>query len=355
MKTIRTLAPANIALIKYMGKIDFDNNIAANPSLSMTLSELSTLAEFEISDSPSMGSKFKYIPEAPNKLPQSKFEFKVPSLSKQAIERIEAYMARARNEIEDIFKKHNIEMGSDKEVKLRTANTFPLEAGIASSSSSFAAVTSGVAAAFAKNLDSFKNLYKKDENLQKDLALISSRGSGSSARSFMGPFVKWDHESIDKIQSNLDNLVDLVCIVQVEAKKVKSSEAHKRVTSSPLWKHRVERVKNRLNELEAALKGGDIKNLALLSWTEAWEMHSLFYTCKEPFIYLNEKSMLLLSFLCERLKDDIPPIVTMDAGANVHVLTTKDYADTLSKKILDQFPDLSILQDEAGSGCKILD
>ena len=40
-------APANIALIKYMGKTQLEGNIPANPSLSYTLNDLLSFVEIE--------------------------------------------------------------------------------------------------------------------------------------------------------------------------------------------------------------------------------------------------------------------------------------------------------------------
>ena len=43
-------APANIALIKYMGKLDSNNNLPSNASLSYTLKNLVTKVSLELSN-----------------------------------------------------------------------------------------------------------------------------------------------------------------------------------------------------------------------------------------------------------------------------------------------------------------
>ncbi len=46
----RRNAPSNIALIKYMGKSNVENNVAAHRSLSITLPHLITTVELEIAE-----------------------------------------------------------------------------------------------------------------------------------------------------------------------------------------------------------------------------------------------------------------------------------------------------------------
>ena len=64
-----------------------------------------------------------------------------------------------------------------------------------------------------------------------------------------------------------------------------------------------------------------------------WDMHSLFETSTPPFGYLESSSMQVLD-VAKNLwaETDDGPVVTMDAGANVHLLWRADQLD-LAKKV----------------------
>jgi diphosphomevalonate decarboxylase len=58
-----------------------------------------------------------------------------------------------------------------------------------------------------------------------------------------------------------------------------------------------------------------------ICWREFQDMHQLFTTCEQPFVYITEKSLSVLNDLeqwWEKKGDG--PIVTMDAGPNIHLL-----------------------------------
>jgi diphosphomevalonate decarboxylase len=146
-------APANIALIKYMGKSDPSLNQPANSSLSLTLHSLCTVVEalWVIPQDPSF---IKWIPELPRvslekaQLP-SPWSLEVPSLTTQNINRTLQHskkaVAFARAHLpQHGFEVHEKSFFEKNQLEIRSANTFPPSTGIASSASSFAALTLAV-------------------------------------------------------------------------------------------------------------------------------------------------------------------------------------------------------------------
>ncbi|MFX5793895.1 hypothetical protein ABTD98_22770, partial [Acinetobacter baumannii] len=77
----------------------------------------------------------------------------------------------------------------------------------------------------------------------------------------------------------------LVAVLDTGFKKISSSEAHRRVQTSPLFEGRPARAAQRQKDLKAALAAGDFQRTAEISWAELWDMHSLFHTCDTPFFY----------------------------------------------------------------------
>lgn len=286
-------APSNIALIKYMGKESGGLNEAVNPSLSMTLSGFRTSVELE-----------KTAASGPDRwepLPGS------APLREESTRRFVDFFTRLKNE-----------SGAEGAFLIRSGNNFPSDAGLASSASSFAALTMAACQAFA-DLRSGKTPPAATQ------ALLSRTGSGSSCRSFFSPWCAWEGREIGPVPCALPPLVDLVAVTDTSFKKVSSSDAHRRVRTSPLFEGRATRASTRQRALKTALAGGDFRRTAEIAWAELWDMHSLFHTSDTPFFYLTPSSLSVLRWAESRWeKQGRGPIVTIDAGPNVHVLVPQD-------------------------------
>ena len=343
-RRIAVRAPSNIALIKYMGKMDTAQNLPENGSLSMTLNRLCTFLELEEGS-----DQIRFLPEAP----PGGSNLIVPQLDKKSLTKLHAHCERVLREIPALLSRRKLSNRAVQPFSVRSANSFPTASGIASSASSYAALTLALSALSAVDLDSFKNVYCEDRSFRRDLAALSRQGSGSSCRSFEGPWVKWEKQNAAQVPtSNLPKMAHFVALISSEEKSVSSSQAHLRVKTSPLWSGRPERADDRLRGLESAMVIGDLKKISQLAWSESWEMHSLFHTASEPFSYWKAGSIAGLQFLAPYLSDPVPPIVTMDAGPNIHVIVPETKRDFWREILKKQFP--SLLEDSEGQGAEIL-
>jgi diphosphomevalonate decarboxylase len=337
-------APSNIALIKYMGKKDASANLPENGSLSMTLNSLCSVAQISVSES---GSGISWVPEVPRKVQFPSLH--VPDLKESGVQKLVRHAERVSTAVKEIFPSFGLELRSASEGWVfRTANTFPQGSGIASSASSFAAMTLASAMACARNLQTFEKAWQVEPSLRTALARVSRLGSGSSCRSLDGPWVFWEDEAVSVLPSSMPKMAHFVILVSEQEKKVSSSEAHLRVKTSPLWEGRVHRVAQRLEKMKAALTTGDLKTVALTAWSESWEMHSLFHTSSEPFTYWEPATMTALQELSGFMKDPVPPIVTLDAGPNVHVIVPAAQAELWYERLSRIFP--KVLRDGQGTG-----
>lgn len=289
---------ANIALIKYMGKRDPDGNVAFNPSLSYTLPHLkSTVAVSAALTGP---DRWDILPRA-GTIPMR--------LSREGEGRFLAYVRK----LCDLW-------GYRQSVLVRSANNFPADAGIASSASSFCAATRAVAA-----------FLRRDET-SAQLAHLSRTASGSSCRSFFEPWCMWDGDSIHALDFDVGHLMHMVVIVDGGRKSVSSSDAHSRVTKSPHFSGRVDRARMRMDRLLPALESSDWRSAYEICFEEFEDMHELFHTSDPPFRYRTADSDRIVedcADLWARYRDG--PIVTMDAGPNVHLLFRLDQQALLSK------------------------
>jgi diphosphomevalonate decarboxylase len=63
-----------------------------------------------------------------------------------------------------------------------------------------------------------------------------------------------------------------------------------------------------------------------ITWAEFWDMHALFETSQPAFGYMTPGSIEVLRFVRDSIwaKEKDGPLVTMDAGPNVHLLYRND-------------------------------
>ena len=199
-----------------------------------------------------------------------------------------------------------------------------------------------------------RKLFEREPHLRMALASLSRLGSGSSCRSFQGPWVRWEGPTAMKLETDFPRLTDFIIVVSAKAKTVSSSDAHLRVRSSPLWRGRPGRARKRLEIVEGALIKQNFREIAFQAWSEFWEMHGLFHSAKESFSYWDPESKNVLAVLNKEIERDNPPIVTMDAGPNVHLLVRDSDVEEWRKRLPEMFPGKIILEDRQGVGAEVL-
>jgi diphosphomevalonate decarboxylase len=338
---VSVFAPVNIAWIKYMGKVA---GMPSNPSLSMTLSRSGTHTRItRIADSDHLVFRFSekgYVPPAVGLAKAHAFLSDVGSF-RSALEPF-GFEVNARPGVYEIL----------------TRNTVPAGTGIATSASGFAALTLAWAGVLCgPHLPRFRECFENDPALRKTLAAVSAKGSGSSCRSFGGPFVEWDPESGITEWSPEDEYTDFILLLETEEKAVSSSEAHERVRTSPRFKGREERVAGRMSELRRILSGPDRSALSTLVLDEAIDMHELFHSSVPGFRYWNTESEAWIDRI--RNRDARLPsgnaILTFDAGANAHLFVPSVEAPLWERYLAVVHPGLETVMDVSGKGARFDD
>jgi diphosphomevalonate decarboxylase len=314
------IAPSNIALIKYMGKTDASTNRPANSSLSYTLAHLKSIVELELSGAADRWEPLKTFKSR---------ELTPMALSENGADRFLKHLAR--------IKKHFEFNGA---FTVRSANDFPADCGLASSASSFAALTMAACSALSE-------LTGRAMPSTIEAAELSRQGSGSSCRSFFAPWSIWDASGA-RAAEDLGNsdLIHQVIVVDDKKKAVSSSDAHVRVATSALFAGRPERAEVRLRELTDALKKDDWRSAFETAWAEFWDMHALFETSKPSFGYMTYGSLAVLRWVRESSWDsrEAGPIMTMDAGPNIHLLhraSERDFAKKVAAKFRGRYAVIS--------------
>jgi diphosphomevalonate decarboxylase len=209
-----------------------------------------------------------------------------------------------------------------------TENNFPAGAGIASSASAFAALALAGSKAAGLNLS------------EPELSRLARRGSGSASRSIPSGFVEWqvgtsDEDSIAFSIAEPDhwNLVDCVAIVSTSHKKTGSTEGHSIAPTSPLQAARVADASRRLELCRNAILNKDFDAFTSIVELDSDMMHSVMMTSTPALHYWKPASVEVMNSVRQWRSEGIPVCYTMDAGANVHVMTLGTEVQTLEKRL----------------------
>jgi diphosphomevalonate decarboxylase len=294
------IAPANIAFIKYWGKRDEKLLIPANDNISMTLSDCLTTTTIELDQS----------------LTSDHIEVK---FFNKDYEILDKNSIKSKNVYDQVERIRNL-AGSNIFVRIKSANNFPADAGIASSASGFAALTSALLLVYG-----LEDKFNDKKELSRQIRLC---GSGSAVRSVYGGYVEFltaeEHEDSYARQIADENhwdLVDIVAIIDEEKKKYSSSSGHNIANSSPYFQTRLIEMQKRIADCREAIMTKNFKKLGECIEAESISLHTIMMTSNPPILYWAPGSISIIKELQKwREEDGLLAYQTMDAGANVHVI-----------------------------------
>ena len=300
MTTATSIANANIAFIKYWGNRDNELRLPVNGSISMNLDGLLTKTTVSFTS-----------------CRQDSLTINGNEVSGKGLERVSYILDLVR-------KMANINERAD----VSSENNFPAGAGIASSAAAFAALA--LAASKAAGLDL----------TEPELSVLARRGSGSASRSIPGGFVEWqigkdEADSYSYSIAPVDHwdLVDCVAIVNAAHKKTGSTEGHAIAGTSPLQAARVADAPRRLDLCRNAILQKDFEAFANIIEHDSDMMHSVMMTSNPPLMYWQAATVEIFHQVREWRASGLPVGYTVDAGANVHVLTLGDKAKDVEKRL----------------------
>jgi diphosphomevalonate decarboxylase len=291
------IAQPNIALIKYWGKRDVARNLPAVGSISITLRELFT--RMQVRFDASLDNDRLIVNGTPD-------ERMLPRLS-ACLDRV---------------------AGEDRPAAdIASTCNFPIAAGLASSASSFAALTVAAAAAIGNTKDA------------ADLARLAGRASGSAARSLFGGFVELSN-SDDDIEvreicpADAWPLRVVVAITATGPKAVGSTEAMEiSRQTSPFYANWVSQQEHDLATARAAIADRDFAKLAMIAEHNCLKMHSVMWASRPPMVYWNAATMRCLQTVRRLQGDGVPVFFTIDAGPQVKAVCLPEAEATVEASL----------------------
>lgn len=334
-------APSNIALVKYWGKLAGHDQVAANSSLSMTLSHCQAVTTCQLLAKGSTDHELRFAGDAVGRADKGGAKIFAH------LDRMAAFGQQLDGGA-----------GPARHFAVATHNTFPTSAGIASSAAGLSALTIAAAAAW-RDTASWPELAEGGFS-RPVLADLARLGSGSAGRSLFGGFVTWQSgaeaaaapQRIAPIQpAEHWPLCDTIAVLSTGEKAVSSTAAHREVWTSPLFALRLATLPTTLAVIEKAIASKDIAALGEAIEQEAINMHSVSMTAKEPITFPSPASFALMTALKGwRRKTGLKAYFTLDAGENVHIIHEPDQLGALKAHLAEFAGIRELIYDRVGTG-----
>ncbi len=298
------IAHPNIALVKYWGKRQRALNLPAVPSLSVTL------APFQTETTVVWGTD------------DDRFVINGSITQGSDSSRIGTFL--------------DLVDANRPPVHIESTNNFPTAAGLASSSSAFAALALAATTAAGQS------------PTLAELSALARQGSGSASRSLWGGFVTWSHgEKDDGTDSHGHPIAGaehwdlrvLVALVSDQKKAISSRDGMNRTQeTSPLFSGWVASAQTDVDEAKTAVRERDLERLGTVMEHSTMKMVGTMFSAQPAVIYMKPATVAVLQTVQELRANGIAAWATMDAGPNVKVLTTPDAEASVQQALLQHVP-----------------
>lgn len=316
-------AHTNIALIKYWGKADTTLKLPQNSSLSMTLDAFYTDTAFSLVKEDSSFSL--------------NGELQSPAGAKRVFDYVRVLQDRYQLPHDNF--------------RIETTNHVPTSAGLASSSSAFAALAQAFVTAYGLDVD------------RTAISRLARLGSGSATRSVFGGFVEWqkgtnDEDSIAIPIAETPQLDLCLLAVEIDFKQKQISSGmgmQSVVATSPYYDVWREQAELGVVAMKDAILANDFTKIGTLAEQSALAMHALNFTAKPPFTYFEPETLKAIQIVQELRQAGIECYVTIDAGPNVKILTQLRNVKDITERFKKELSNVNIIKASFGPGVKTLD
>lgn len=324
------VAGPSLALTKYWGKSPGGVNIAATPSVAVTLAELRAATRVRL----------------------------VPSVSAKEAElrEDEVYLHGARQKrthFSALFDEIRSRTGYGGSFIAHSRNNFPTAAGLASSAAGMAALTKAATAA----IDALHpNRHKLSDEV---LSAIARHGSGSASRSIFGGFVELPAES-EAAQplfgrSHWPSFRIIAVALHTGPKPISSRQAMNRTArTSPYYAAWVRDAQGLTKAAIEAVEKRDLPTLGELARRSYLRMFGTMLGAEPPVLYWRPESVTLIHLLEVLRHQGLPVWETMDAGPQVKVILEKESVEPFLSALRHELPEVVATVCTPGEGARII-
>ena len=227
-----------------------------------------------------------------------------------------------------------------------------MAAGLASSASGFAALTVATCAAAGLKLK------------EKELTILTRRGSGSACRSICEGFVEWfAGKKSDGSDSYAESIAKknywpefrMIATIVSESKKKVSSRGGmaQTVANCPYYEGWLKTVDADLEAIRNGIKKKDFTAIGSTAEYNALKMHATMMTTRPAIIYWNSATVEIMNAVQLWREEGLEAYFTMDAGPNVKVMCLQKNEKEISKRFQELSGIKKTISCRPGDGAKI--
>lgn len=298
MTTCTAIAHPNIAVVKYWGKRQVALNLPAVPSLSVTLDRFQT---------------------------ETSVTWGIDAPADEIVLNGEEADDKTRSRVSGLL---DLVAPGRPRCRVTSVNNFPTAAGLASSSSAFAALALAADNAAGTHRD------------KAQLSALARQGSGSACRSLWGGWVEWrlgtlpsgaDSHGLPLAPRDHWDVSVVVAIVSAGPKKTGSRAGMKRTQQTcPYYDAWVQTAPADVDEGRAAILARDLPRLGAVMEQSTLKMHATMLTTTPTIRYWQPGTLAAVQVVESLRAKGVGAWYTMDAGPNVKVLCETADAQTVA-------------------------
>ena len=151
------------------------------------------------------------------------------------------------------------------------------------------------------------------------------------------------------------DLHDLIAIVQTAHKEVGSTKGNAIATTSPFAAARLAEAERALPMIREAILARDFERFGEETEQEAIRMHAVAMTSQPSLLYWQAETVAIMQAVRSWRAEGLAAYITIDAGANVHVLCQGADADTVATR-LRAIPGVKdVIANRPGPGTVLID
>ncbi|MBX8635088.1 MAG: diphosphomevalonate decarboxylase [Thermoplasmata archaeon] len=218
------------------------------------------------------------------------------------------------------------EMASIEEhFRIVSVSDFESGIGLGASASGFAALATAACTAAGLKLDTDR------------VSAIARLGAGSASRSVAGGFARWykgsgDDDSIARCIAGPEDLQ--MGIVVAIVKTVKQTEdAHAEVLHSPLFQGRLAYLDGALDEMEKAIRAGDVDGIGRIAERDTLVLHAVTMTGPGGMLLWKPDTLKVIEEVRAMRKDGLSAYFSIDTGATVYINSPEGESAEVEKRI----------------------
>jgi diphosphomevalonate decarboxylase len=189
----------------------------------------------------------------------------------------------------------------------------------------------------------------------RELSKISRLFAASASRTIVGGFSrlyvgKGDEDTYSEKFADERDLPLRTVIVPLPS-SVRTEMAHEEVESSPFFKARIESAAKRCDQVEKAIKGGDLRKLGEFVEQDTLELHSVTMTGKNHMIVMSPDTIKVITRVRELRSNSVEAYFSMQTGPSVFINTSEDDEDKVKKAISKM--GYRVLSSSVGKGARL--